>query len=355
MKIIFQRHRFRRLAASIIACVAIEVLAAVPPAHAQDVLVSYLLSNQVHRYSSSGQDLGFFASSSPGLDHPIGLAVNSAGTVFVANQGHPSNLYRGMGDPGTPAFIQEYSSSGQFLGPFANGAFKTNGGIGPIAFNSKGDLFTVTGSDNVREFSAAGQDLGNFATGLTNGVDLAFGSQGNLYVADHDTASVQIFSSTGQNVGEITAGLHSPGSLAFDSQGDLFVTDFRVDPLESFGHAYIEKFSPTGQDLGTFVRREDRSGSFTQLAFQPNGDLLVGEVLGSDVLKYSSTGAYLGVFSSGLNGDLASGIILAPDANPVPEESTVISFGLLLCLGLGSMMFATRKKLAKCKLKSIFN
>ena len=344
MKITFQRQCFRSLAASMIACVAIEVLAASSPAQAQNVLVSYLLSNQVHRYSSTGKDLGFFASASPGMDHPIGLAVNSAGTVFVANQGHSSNMYRGMGDPGTPAFIQEYSSSGQFIGPFAKGAFKNAGGIGPMAFNDQGDLFTVTGLDNVREFSPTGQDLGNFATGLANGVDLAFNNQGNLYVADHDTASVQIFSSTGQNLGKITNGLHSPGSLAFDSQGDLFVTDFTVGPLEAFGHAYIEKFSSTGQDLGTFVRREDRSGSFTQLAFQPNGDLLVGEVIGSDVLKYSSTGAYLGVFGSGFAGDLASGIVLAPEANPVPEASTVISFGSLLGLGLGSLIYATQKR-----------
>ena len=35
------------------------------------------------------------------------------------------------------------------------------------------------------------------------------------------------------------------------------------------------------------------------------------------------------------------------NANPVPEASTTVSFGLLLCLGLGGLVWSARRKKAK--------
>ncbi len=43
---------------------------------------------------------------------------------------------------------------------------------------------------------------------------------------------------------------------------------------------------------------------------------------------------------------IATGSLIVTDANPVPEASTTISFGLLLMLGLGGTVVAARKKKA---------
>jgi len=71
---------------------------------------------------------------------------------------------------------------------------------------------------------------------------LAFDGVGNLYVANVGGGNIEKFTPGG--VGSVFASSGGPFGLAFDQTGNLYVS-------EQYGT--IEKFSPIGADLGTFV------------------------------------------------------------------------------------------------------
>ena len=114
-------------------------------------------------------------------------------------------------------------------------------------------------NDTVHRFSPTGFDLGDFATtGLNHPSDVAFDSQGNLYVTNYFGDNIEQFSPSGVDLGVFSAsGLLNPNGLAIDSTGFLYVSN----NLPVGGT--IRRFSPIGDDLGDFAHVD----SPAQLAF----------------------------------------------------------------------------------------
>jgi hypothetical protein len=194
-----------------------------------------------------------------GLSYPAYLAVNSTGNVFVADYNH--------------GVIYEYKPTGS-RAVFASGLHHPVG----MAFNSAGNLFVV--DNNV------GIYLGRIYEYKPNGsraafavldprdrpADLAFGSMGNLLMAD---LSGKIYSYEPPGVlrrhPRMTFGSvpSSAQSLACDGAGNLLV----VDPggASSGGGVHpnaIYRFTPQGV-RSTFASGQALSESFACLAVQP--------------------------------------------------------------------------------------
>jgi len=101
------------------------------------------------RYSTLGTDLGTFASV---LGGPVGLAVNSAGNVYV-----------GDGN----ASIEENSSAGTLLNTITANLNNPGG----LAVRSDGDLYVGNyGNITIERFSSPGTDLGSFGPPVNNPV-----------------------------------------------------------------------------------------------------------------------------------------------------------------------------------------
>ena len=67
-----------------------------------------------------------------------------------------------------------------------------------------------------------------------------------------------------------------------------------------YGSSLVEKFSPTGANLGVFA---STGLSFpTGLAFDAAGNLFVANAGTGAVTKFSATGTFVGTFASGLAG-----------------------------------------------------
>jgi len=134
----------------------------------------------------------------------------------------------------------------------------------PIAaYANPGDLY-ATDNRSIRVYAPDGTSH-IFVSGLLRPRGLAFDSDGNLFVATIDTAT--LFDDRGQILkfapdGTVTvfangAGLHSPEGLAFDRAGNLYVATvyfspsdfngvFGVHPRANAGAGRILKIIPTG-------------------------------------------------------------------------------------------------------------
>jgi DNA-binding beta-propeller fold protein YncE len=118
-----------------------------------------------------------------------------------------------------------------------------------------------------------------------------------------------------------SSGLHEPEGLAFDGAGNLCVTNF--------GSNTVERFSPSGADLGVFASA-GLNGPLA-LAFDGTGDLFVANSDGT-VHRFSAAGADLGTIITGVPFFGQTGLAISPSpAEAVPEP------GSLSLLGLGGL------------------
>jgi sugar lactone lactonase YvrE len=171
-------------------------------------------------------------------------------------------------------------------------------------------LVTEASSNSVGRIDANGQ-VATFATGLRTPIGLAVDRSGNVYVSNFTgsfaTGYVEKFSPTGQDLGAFASGLNEPSDLAIDKSGNVFVVEYLTSS--------IRKFSPTGQNLGTFAGFINPPN---RMAFDAEGNLFVTE--GSKLDKYSPSGVQLNSFSIaggpvGLAIDPADTVYVADVAN----------------------------------------
>jgi hypothetical protein len=155
-----------------------------------------------------------------------------------------------------------------------------------------GTIFVVCpGTNNIQVLSDAGATGTPIAGGsLEKPVAMAIDTSGNLYVSnDQSPYFIEKFSSTGTDLGTFaTTGLNRPHGLAFDHAGNLYA----ANP----GNNSVEKFSAAGADLGPFVS-SGLSGP-VGLAFDSSGDLYVVNSGANTISEFSSAGASLGTISS---------------------------------------------------------
>lgn len=202
----------------------------------------------------------------------LSLEMAAADTLFVTNQG-----------VNTLSSFDESGNSTAYSNPYL---------IGPsgIAIDRSGNLFIATNANTIEKFSSTGVHLFTFASvGLNQPMALAFDREGNLYAANFAGGTVEKFSPSGS--GTTFATITRPAGLAFDSLGNLYVSTFSN---------LIEEFSPTGADLGVFTSSNLLNPE--GLAFDSLGNLYASNNAANTVVKFSPSGAPLGLVAAGLSG-----------------------------------------------------
>ena len=247
--------------------------------------------NLTEAFSSSGQDLGSFAGTN--LNYPQGIVADTSGNLYVVNESSHA--------------IEKFSPAGQDLGPFISSNLTS-----PISvvLDASGNFYVAdSGANQVVRFSPSGAYLGVFASTRSGPWGLAFDSSGNLYVSDQRASVVEKFSANGTNLGIFaSSNVNHPTGVAFDRNGNLYTTN-----QAGLSNA-IEKFSPSGVDLGPLVINNGIGGS-AGLFFDSGGNLYVGfsgnNTYYSYIFKFSPTDQPLGAFGSTSKGSPAC-IIAAP-------------------------------------------
>ena len=167
------------------------------------------------------------------LHYPYGVATDSSGDVYVADQSNER--------------IDEFSAAGAFIKAYgwgvSNGAsqFETctstcqpgiaGAGAGQfynprgVATDSSGDVYVAdTDQARIEEFSAAGAFIKAYGWGVSDGM--------NQFETCTSTCQA---GREGYGAGEFN--LYGPTGIATDPSGDVYVTDESIDRIEEFSAA----------------------------------------------------------------------------------------------------------------------
>ena len=211
-------------------------------------------SGNIYKFTPGGTQSTFAS----GLNQPFGLAFDSAGNLFEADQ-FSDNIY-------------EFTPGGT-RSTFATGLDNPTG----LAFDSAGNLFEADEDSGMIYKFTPGGTRSTFATGLNGPTGLAFDRAGNLFEADLGTNQIYEFTPEGGR-STFAAGLDFPAGLAFDSAGNLFVAD------EGSGNIY--KFTPGGTQSTFATGLELPAG----LAFDSAGNLFVTDALSGNIYRFTPGG-----------------------------------------------------------------
>lgn len=260
-------------------------------------------SNQVFRFSNGGTLLNTFAVTGPGTGHPEGVAVNSAGWIYVANFDGQVHVYHPNG-----SFHQSLGSTGI-------------GRSSDIAVDSAGIVYVSDVENNrVHRFGIFGTPVGSWSTTLPGEpafdgpLGIAVDAQGYVYVAKGMSGRILKYTAEGELVATWTdtKGFCTGIDLHVDGDGNVLIADYqtsRVVVLDDQG-AFLTEWT---LDDGP----EHNPGEFaaTAIVSDHEGNVYVGS-------RYSSSIAHY-------RWDRSTGRIVVPvagDASFEPDEA----FQLLL-------------------------
>lgn len=154
---------------------------------------------------------------------------------------------------------------------------------GPLSNRARADIFYVSNqtSAKVQMYDGNGTFLGTFANGPTTTEAITFDSAGNAYVLGASANVVEKYSPTGTDLGVYASlGLNSPIAAAFDSSGNLFVSNF-------FNNGSVIKFGPGGSPATVFGTAGTNGHG---LAFDSSGNVFVSDFGGNRIMKFTSAG-----------------------------------------------------------------
>jgi sugar lactone lactonase YvrE len=327
--------------------------------------------------SSSAFIVGLTIESPPAPNafiQPRGLAFDSAGNLWVADQGHSRvDIFYANGSGQVNMDLPPTDSKKTGIdngmeinpvlctpGPTCTGTTLTFDMRGVAIDRSSGLAFVANGQGCVvQEFNANPADIGsttdpygsfvlNFNNVPISGSDcgtgpgqfedgargIAVDGQGNVWVGDLGNFRAQVFNEQGQPLWAIepppgpppVGGFNGPRGVAFDSSGDMYVTD-------TYNYR-IEEFSPTGSSNGgdtygldqVWGARGDGPGDFNYARLMCWDPLTPLESGGSGALIVANTDSGMAV---GWNTASTPPVVVQTPAGPWDTASGTPPVGIL--------------------------
>jgi len=208
------------------------------------------------------------------VSSPNGLAVDSSGNLYAANEGASK--------------IIKFSPSGKSLSVIGDDeGNREGGGSGGLAIDSAGNLYGAN-SDSIVKYSPTGEFQFKIENrdNLYTPRGLAFDSAGNLYATTQVFQTINKYSPSGKLLSKIgnRDSLNNPNGIAFDSAGNLYAANR--------GDGSISKFNSSGKFLSLIIPPMRQSG-IVGLAFDANGNLYAAYSGSSTISKFSPSGKLL--------------------------------------------------------------
>jgi len=249
----------------------------------------------IKQFNSAGQGSAF---ANVGAVNPVGLAVDAAGNLFVANR---SGGVSGTIDRISPAGVRTRFSSDM--------SFPSK-----LAFDPNGTLYAgMVGNNTIERFNAAGQGAVFASAGVDGPIPLAFDHAGNLYVGNTFAGQIMKFDAAGQPTFFAASGQY-PYGLAFDNADNLFVANF--------GDNSIVKIDPAGH-TSLFADVSNGINAPVDLAFDSAGNLFVLNLGDNTIEKFDSAGNGSLFAHTGMDHPESLAIRLVPE----PTASVLLLLG----------------------------
>jgi sugar lactone lactonase YvrE len=241
-----------------------------------------------------------------GINNPVGLAVDSQGNVWVANQN--GNSVSKLGPSGAP------------LSPAIG--FKA-GGLGSahndyIAIDSGDHAWVANTASVVIELDQSGNPLsgssGNSGGGLNTPQGIAIAPTGEVWVANYGNNSLTELSATGAAIspaaGFTGGGVSTPEGIAVAPNGNVWVGNFGGGSANS-----ASEFDPTGNALsGSSGITGGGLNVGTYLAIDPAGNAWFANHSGNSLSEISPAGIPLSPSAGFTGGGLSGPYGIAVDA-----------------------------------------
>jgi uncharacterized protein (TIGR03437 family) len=283
-----------------------------------DGTISIVAGNGTVGFSGDGGP-----ATSAALNNPTGVAVDSSGTLFIADEVN----HRIRSVSGGIITTVAGSNAFQFSG---DGGLATSAGLDEpyaVAVDSAGRLYIADyGSNRIRQVSngiittVVGPDSLNFPYGV------AVDSVGNLFIAD--TYNGRILKVSGGVITTVSAGFSRPYGVAVDSAGNIFVADHDDNRVREVSGGILTTiagngkagFSGDGGPAASAVINQptgvaiDSSGN---LLILDNGNSRVRRVSGGIISTVAGSGGNLN-FSG--DGDVPTSATLSDPRNVVLDS-----------------------------------
>lgn len=232
-----------------------------------------------HSFGEEGSGAGL-------LDDPRSLAVDAAGSVFVANYSDgriqkfdASGRYQMLWNIGAEQYVQGIAvdRAGYVYAVYRGKISKFDGDDGrfigeiihpqehwfeAVAATADGGLVAVVNTEDVLRYNADGQvdfslaETGQQQTGSPDGVDdVVVDGVGNIYLLS-DEDYVQVYSPTGRLLsrfgsdGDEQGQFRAPQDLAVDGQGRVYVSDINGIQVFASDGRYLDFISVEGVAFG---------------------------------------------------------------------------------------------------------
>ncbi|MDJ0654484.1 MAG: NHL repeat-containing protein [Xanthomonadales bacterium] len=257
---------------------------------------------QILKFDQDGGNPEVFISDNLSWPQDI-VFLEDDNTVLISNL-NSNRINRHNADTG--AFIDTFATSAS--GP-------TRMKIGP---DNRLYVLQWTGNGRVKRFELDGTPVDDFTSvGVSQSIGLDWDSDGNLYVASFNQASVRRFDPQGNDLGVfISSNLQGPTNVWFDNSGSLLVADWS-------GGA-VRRFNADGSFAGNFITGLSQPEG---IDFLPDGNLIIGNGGTGSVRVYDPDGGFVETrVASGAGGLLQpNAVVLRPTGS---GSDFVINAGL---------------------------
>ncbi len=216
----------------------------------------------------------------PGLNTPIGTAVDGSGNVYFSDS--------------ALGLIEEWNATTQALTTLVSSGISGPSGV---AVDGSGNVyFADSGNNAIKEWSASTQTVTTLVSGLNNPWGVAVDAVGDVYFADTGNSAIEEWNVATQAVTMlVSSGISSPSGVAVDSSGNVYFSDSVLN--------VVEEWSAATQAVTTLVPSSSGLNGPTGTAVDGSGNVYFADTGNQAIEEYSaSLQTVATLVSTGLSG-----------------------------------------------------